>query len=159
MARHVIEGQVGMFDAGIMEPREVQRPGPHPTPPKAGPPSPKGEGLGGRETPARVLTLAEIENLEPFRSMVWIEILDDGPGATTNPARAFLRLFQATFQTVGIPYKTERKHYHFKYTYTDGRNYYYHRVDEFYGREWRVWDKKPTDAQREETPWTSLRTD
>jgi hypothetical protein len=149
MARRVIEGQIGMFDVMLGgsagEATSSVTAG-------AVPPSPKGEGLG---KPARVLTLAEIENLEPFRSVVWIEILDDGPGATTNPARAFLRLFQATFQTVGIPYKTERKHYHFKYTYTNGRNYYHWRIGEFYGQTWRVWDKKPTDEQMEGTPWTT----
>ena len=151
MARRVIEGQVDVFEV-LREGNVGERP--LPSAPKALTPSPKGEGLG---EPARVLTLAEIENLEPFRAVVWIEILDDGPGATTNPARAFLRLFQATFQTVGIPYKTERKHYHFKYTYTNGRNYYHWRIGEFYGQTWRVWDKKPTDAQRRETPWLSTK--
>jgi hypothetical protein len=164
MARRVIEGQIGMFDAGDVGPGIARatmtssvsaRSAETPSSKRSESFRAKGKAFGGRETPARVLTLAEIENLEPFKAVVWIEILDDGPGATTNPARAFLRLFQATFQTVGIPYKTERKHYHFKYTYTNGRNYYHWRIGEFYGQTWRVWDKKPTDAQREATPWLS----
>ncbi len=151
MARRVIEGQIGMFDEGEGDVGgHLFRHG------FAVPPSPQGEGLKS-EGEARVLTLAEIENLEPFRVVVWIEILDDGLGATTNPARAFLRLFQATFQTVGIPYKTERKHYHFSYTYTDDRKYYHWRIGEFYGQTWRVWDKCPTEAQRRETPWLSTK--
>ncbi len=158
MARRVIEGQIGMFDAGEGGTTEVVRATrTSSVSGEAADTFPRGEGLGGRKTPARVLTLAEIENLEPFRTVVWIEILDDGPGATTNPARSFLKLFQATFQTVGIPYKTERKHYHFKYTYTDGRNYYHWRIGEFYGQTWRVWDKRPTETQRRDTPWLSTK--
>lgn len=97
--------------------------------------------------------------LEPFRSVVWIETR---PWATRreteeNAAYRFFLLFEAVLQTIGIPIGSERKHYHFKYTYTDGRNYYHCRVDEFYGREWRVWDKCPTETQRRETPWLSTK--
>jgi len=145
MARRVVDGQISLFDVQVSEsafkPLILEQV----------------SGLSVSENGARVLTLAEIENLEPFKSKVWIEILDDGPGATTNPARAFLKLFQATFQTIGIPYKTERKHYHFKYTYINGRNYYHWRIGEFYGQTWRVWDKCPTEAQRRETPWLSTK--
>ena len=141
MARRVVDGQISLFDVQVSEPAFK------PLILK------KVSGTSVPENGARVLTLAEIENLEPFKSKVWIEILDDGPGATTNPARAFLRLFQATFQTIGIPYKTERKHYHFSYTYTDGRKYYHWRIGEFYGQTWRVWDKCPTEEQRRTTPW------
>ena len=112
----------------------------------------------GDDGEARVLTLEALGGLEPFRSVVWIETR---PWATRreteeNAAYRFLLLFEAVLQTIGIPIGSERKHYHFKYTYTDGRNYYHCRVDEFYGREWRVWDKCPTDAQRRETPWLSM---
>jgi hypothetical protein len=106
-----------------------------------------------------LLTLEEIENLEPFRTVVWIETR---PWATqrvieeSEVCRFFL-LFKAVFQTIGIPIGSDRKHYHFKYTYPNGRTYYHHRVDEFYGREWRVWDKCPTEAQRRETPWLSTK--
>lgn len=156
MARRVIEGQIGMFDAEIMEPREVQRPGPHPTPPKAGPPSPPGEGLGNE---AQMLSLEALGGLEPFRSVVWIETRPWAAQRVMEESEAcrFFLLFKAVFQTIGIPIGSERKHYHFKYTYTNGRTYYHHRVDEFYGSEWRVWDKCPTETQRRETPWLSTK--
>ena len=152
MARRVIEGQVDVFEV-LREGNVGARP--LPSAPKALPPSPKGEGLG---EPARVLTLEALGGLEPFRSVVWIEMR---PWATRreteeNAAYRFLLLFEAVFQTIGIPIGSERKHYHFKYTYTDGRNYEHHRVDEFYGQEWRVWDKRPTAAQREATPWLNM---
>lgn len=111
----------------------------------------------GNDVGARVLTLEALGGLEPFRSVVWIETRPWATQRVTeeNAAYRFLLLFEAVFQTIGIPIGSERKHYHFKYTYTDGRNYYHCRVDEFYGREWRVWDKCPTAKQREETPWTT----
>ena len=154
MARRVIEGQIGMFDAGMERAEEGTATMTSSDPAEGGATFPIGEGLG---EPARVLTLEALGGLEPFRSVVWIETR---PWATRrqtkeNAAYRFLLLFEAVFQTIGIPIGSERKHYHFKYTYTDGRNYYHCRVDEFYGREWRVWDKKPTDAQREKTPWTT----
>lgn len=151
MARRVIEGQVDVFEV-LREGSEDGRP--LPSAPKALPPSPKGEGLG---KPARVLTLAEIGGLEPFRSVVWIETRPWAAQRVMEESEAcrFFLLFEAVFQTIGIPIGSERKHYHFKYTYPNGRNYYHSRVDEFYGREWRVWDKYPTDKQREETPWTT----
>ena len=70
MARRVIEGQIGMFDEGEGRTTEVV---PHWTRTSSvnafGVATfPIGEGVGGRETPARVLTLAEIEGLEPFRT-------------------------------------------------------------------------------------------
>ncbi len=97
-----------------------------------------------------MLTLEALGGLEPFRSVVWIETR---PWATRreteeNAAYRFLLLFEAVFQTIGIQIGSERKHYHFKYTYTDGRNYYHCRVDEFYGREWRGGGEKPPQKRR-----------
>lgn len=152
MARHVIEGQVDVFEVL----REGSERG---TTSSDQPQAARHLPLKGKawENEAQVLTLEALGGLEPFRSVVWIETR---PWATQreteeNAAYQFLLLFEAVLQSIGIPIGSERKHYHFKYTYTDGRNYYHCRVDEFYGREWRVWDKKPTDAQREETPWTT----
>ena len=114
-----------------------------------------------------MLTLEALGGLEPFRSVVWIEFrsvvwIETRLWATRweteeNEPYRFLLLFEAVFQTIGIPIGSERKHYHFKYTYTNGRNYYHCWVDEFYGREWRVWDKCPTETQRRETPWLSTK--
>lgn len=153
MARRVIEGQIGMFDAGMgrAEGGTATRTssGAH-----SAPPSPQGKAFGDN-VGARVLTLEALGGLEPFRSVVWIETR---PWATQrvkeeNAAYRFFLLFEAVLQTIGIPIGSERMHYHFKYTYTNGQKYYHHRVDEFYGREWRVWDKCPTDEQREAKPW------
>ena len=155
MARRVIEGQIGMFDAGMgrAEGGTAIRTssGAH-----SAPPSPEGKAFGEA---ARVLTLEALGGLEPFRSVVWIETR---PWATRreteeNAAYRFLLLFEAVIQTIGIPIGSDRKRYHFKYTYPNGRTYYHHRVDEFYGCEWRVWDKCPTEAQRRETPWLSTK--
>ena len=156
MARRVIEGQIGMFDAGMERAEGGTATRTSSAHTEGGAIFPNGEGLGD-DGEARVLTLETLGGLEPFRSVVWIETR---PWATRreteeNAAYQFLLLFEAVFQTIGIPIGSERKHYHFKYTYTDGRNYYHCRVDEFYGREWRVWDKCPTETQREETPWTT----
>ena len=154
MARRVIEGQVDVFEV-LREGSE--RGTTSSDPPQAAAHLPlKGKAFGNE---ARVLTLEALGELEPFRSVVWIETR---PWATRreteeNAAYRFLLLFEAVFQTIGIPIGSERKHYHFKYTYTDGRNYYHCRVDEYYGREWRVWDKCPTEAQRRETPWLNTR--
>lgn len=153
MARRVIEGQIGMFE-GLSEGYEMG----HLFRPAAsgGPPSPQWEDLG---KPARVLTLEALSGLEPFRSVVWIETRPWATQRVTeeNAAYRFFLLFEAVLQTIGIPIGSERKHYHFKYTYTNGRNYHHHREDEFYGREWRVWDKCPTETQRRETPWQNMR--
>ena len=155
MARRVIKGQIGMFDAGegnagVARATRTSSVTPH----SGATPSPEGKALGD-DGEARVLTLEALGGLEPFRSVVWIETR---PWATQreteeNAAYRFFLLFEAVFQTIGIPIGSERKHYHFKYTYSDGRTYYHCRVDEFYGREWLVWDKCPTDKQREERPW------
>lgn len=110
------------------------------------------------EEPARELkplTLEELGGLEPFRTEVWIE---ERPWATQQVTKdsevyKFFLLFKALFTTIGIPIGSERRHYHFSYTYTDGRRYDHFRVDEFYGREWRVWREKPTDEEREAVPW------
>ena len=157
MARRVIEGQIGMFDAGMGRAEggtatrtssdRLRRP-----------PSPEGKAFGGRETPATVLTLAEIEGLEPFRSVVWIETRPWATQQVTKESEIyrFYLLFEAVFLIFGAPVDGGRRRYHFRYTYSDGREYEHHRVDEFYGQEWRVWDKKPTDAQREATPWLNM---
>lgn len=92
------------------------------------------------------LTLDQVRGLEPFRSTVWIENRDFGKGG-------FLELFQAAVSLIGRSVYTNRDVFHFSYTYTDGRRYDHARVDEFYGREWRVWPDRPTDEERR-TPWT-----
>lgn len=104
------------------------------------------------ERPAELkpLTLTQLNALEPFRSQVWIENRDRG--AMNNPAVRFLRLFPARFITIEID-KDGRRGYQFDYTYTDQRKYKHCRLDEFYGREWRVWPEKPTKAQMEAEAW------
>ena len=158
MARRVVNGQIGLFDAmmNIAERGTATRTS-SVSARIAEPPSPEGKAFG-YDDEARVLTLEALGGLEPFRSVVWIETR---PWATqrvieeSEVCRFFL-LFKAVFQTIDIPIGSDRKHYHFKYTYPNGRTYYHHRVDEFYGREWRVWDKCPTEAQRRETPWLNM---
>ena len=92
------------------------------------------------------LTLDEVRALEPFRSHVWIENREFGKGC-------FLELFPADVSLFGQSIYTGRDVFHFSYTYTNGRRYDHSRVDEFYGREWRVWPDRPTDEERMETPW------
>ena len=65
----------------------------------------------------------------------------------------FFLLFKAEFQWIGIPIGSERKHFHFGYEYR-GRKETHKRVDEFYGREWRVWPAKPTEEQRKAVEWS-----
>ena len=98
------------------------------------------------------LTLEQVNGLDMCRSRVWIETR---PYPTKSPDELyhFYLLFPALFTSIGIPIGSERKHYHFRYTYLDGRNHTYYRVDEFYGKEWRVWPDRPSDTDREATPW------
>lgn len=100
------------------------------------------------------LTLAELTAMKPFSSdVVWIETRERFEVDVTNPVCRFYLLFPACFTWIGVPIGSERRHYHFKYQYTNGRSYEYKRVDEFYGREWRVWPEKPTEEQREAAKW------
>ncbi len=155
MARRVIEGQVGMFDAGERDTGVARATRTSSVSGEAVATFPIGEGLG---EPARVLTLAEIEGLEPFQSVVWIETRPWATQRVTEESEIyrFYLLFEAVFLIFGVPVDGGRRRYHFRYTYSDGRNYEHHRVDEFYGQEWRVWDKCPTDKQREATPWLNM---
>lgn len=92
------------------------------------------------------LKLDQLRGLEPFRSQVWIENRDFGKGG-------FLELFPADVSLYGRSIETGRDHFHFSYTFTDGRRHDHCRVDEFYGREWRVWPDRPTEEEREAVPW------
>jgi hypothetical protein len=145
-----------MFDAGEGE-ADVARATRTSSGAQSAPPSPEGKAFGD-DGEARVLTLAEIEVLEPFRSVVWIETRPWATQRVTEESEIyrFYLLFEAVFLIFGVPVDGGRRRYHFRYTYSDGRNYEHHRVDEFYGQEWRVWDKKPTDAQREDTKWLNM---
>lgn len=127
MARGVIDGQLSLFDVLMAAP--VIEPEPMPVAALA------------------PLTLEQLRNLEPFRAHVWIENRDFGKGG-------FLELFPAEVGLIGRSIYTGRDIFHFSYTYTNGRRYDHSRVDEFYGREWRVWQDRPTDEERRLTPWT-----
>lgn len=95
--------------------------------------------------PIRPLTLDEVRGLEPFRTTVWIENRDFGTGG-------FLELFKAEVGLFGRSIYTMRDTFEFSYVFTNGKKYFHRRVDEFYGREWRVWPDRPTDEERR-TPW------
>lgn len=135
MAVDIMPGQISLFDL---------------------PPAPSELPENPPERPElKPLTLEAVNALEPFRTEVWIE---ERPWATQQVTEEseiyqFFQLFPAVFLTIGIPIGSERKHYHFKYTWRGIAQYNYCRVDEFYGREWRVWLEKPTEKQREATPW------
>ena len=133
-----MEGQIDIFEVLKRETSSVSPSGCHlPHPGKAG---------EATRAPIRPLTLDQVRGLEPFRSTVWIENRDFGKGG-------FLELFQADVSLIGRSIYTNRDVFHFSYTYTNGRRYDHSRVDEFYGREWRVWPDRPTDEERSETPW------
>ena len=117
MARRVIEGQIGMFDAGEGGTTEVVRATRTSSDPaEGGATFPIGEDLGERETPARVLTLAEIEGLEPFRSVVWIETRPWATQQVTKESEIyrFYLLFEALFRIFGAPVDGGRRRYHFR---------------------------------------------
>ena len=98
------------------------------------------------------LTLEQIGGLDMCRSEVWIETKARFEVDSTDALCRFLLLFPALFISIGIPIGSERRHYQFKYHY-NGQPYWYNRIDEFYGREWRVWPDKPTEEQREAAKW------
>lgn len=127
MARRVVDGQISLFDVLTVSPviEAVEVP-------------------RARLTP---LTLEQVRGLEPFKSHVWIENREFGKGS-------FLELFPADVSLFGRSIYTGRDVFHFSYTYTNGRRYDHSRVDEFYGREWRVWPNRPTDEERKAEPWT-----
>ena len=128
MARGVVSGQISLFDV--------------PPSASASPPS---------EPILKPLTLEQVNGLDMCRSQVWIET-KPWPMKEPNEVCEFFLLFPALFVSIGIPIGSNRRHYHFRYTY-NRHKYGYYRVDEFYGSEWRVWMEKPTDAQREAEPW------
>lgn len=97
-----------------------------------------------RDAVLKPFTLDGLTTLEPFRTDVWIECR----GYTD-----FFALFRATITTIGEDITTHRRYYHFRYTYTNGKSYTHKRVDEFYGRNWRVWPAEPTEEQRQKTQW------
>lgn len=123
----IVEGQLTIFD--VLEAAPVIEPEPEP------------------RAAIKPLTLEQLRNLEPFRATVWIENRDFGKDG-------FLELFQAEVGVFGRSIHTGRDTFEFSYIYIDGRKHFHRRVDEFYGREWRVWPEKPTDEEREAIPWT-----
>lgn len=127
MARGVIDGQISLLDVLMAAPviEPVEVP---------------------RAT-LKPLTLDEVRGLEPFRSHVWIENREFGKGD-------FLELFPADVSLFERSVYTGRDIFHFSYTFANGRRYDHSRVDEFYGREWRVWPDRPTDEERRNQPWT-----
>lgn len=111
--------------------------------------------VAGARAAIRPLTLEELGALVPFRSTVWIETRPWATQQVTEEMESyrFFLLFGAEFLWTGQPIGEERRHYHFKYLWHGVTQYNYCRVDEFYGREWRVWPERPTDEERRTTEW------
>lgn len=102
-----------------------------------------------QESSARLLALAEIERMLP-NTPVWIETHRWG---VEQPAMEFFYLFPAKYFVTGIPLESKERMYTFTFIYTDRNTYLFKRDALHFGREWRVWTERPTDEQREATPW------
>lgn len=100
------------------------------------------------------LTLGELNALK-IGASVWIEERKHEWNKDATGLLRFFRLFPARLIWIGIPVGGTLRSYHFNYVYTDGRTYGHNRTEAFYGREWRCWTSRPTDEQREATPWTT----
>jgi len=87
--------------------------------------------------------IALLKAREP-RVMTIEEVTEDCPDVVWFDDRHFVRVFAA------LP-KNENYHGWVKFTCRNG----YERHDHIdgYGKEWRCWTSRPTDAQREKEPW------
>ena len=80
----------------------------------------------------RVMTLEKLQKIASIRDgAVWLEA-----GAGLMPAFMEFATKDITF-FVAVPLVGYRQFFE----------------NDWYGKSWRCWDKKPTDAQREATPW------
>lgn len=84
----------------------------------------------------RVMTLEEVENA--LDTVVWV----DRPTAK-NESKLFglIQAYSRKFKFIQIKHIEMNMGEHMLYPY------------ETYGKEWRCWDKRPTDEQRKATSW------
>lgn len=83
-----------------------------------------------KEREPRVLTLEEVRERKPFH--LWVEDLETG--AQVFPVAYVGGLYVDSAEDWSVD--------------PDHRN-----TPEYYGKSWRFWDKKPTNEQRQATPW------
>ena len=88
-------------------------------------------------------SIALLKAQEP-RVMTLEEVTEDCPDVVWFDDRHVVRVFAAS------P-KNENYHGWVKFIWRDGCERHDH-IDG-YGKEWRCWTSRPTDAQREATPW------